>query len=167
MYVDSPFDNETDLYSSFVAKLPFISPPTSGHVGGLIGTATKDKDGLLSRKSAPYTIQFSNYDIVLTFDNIFAFQPFMIACYFNGISSTYIVNPSTYNWTSYFEARYLGRLDIEIYAKIGDNRIFIKTSGTTNGELGIQPLYINRGRFKSVDYGTTPNDFTKIDIIKM
>lgn len=136
-------------------------------VGGLIGTATIEKNGLLPYRMASFTTDFSTSDIVLNFSTIYNLQSFLITCYLNGTFSTYLVNPSMYQSTNFFEVRYLGRQDIEIYAKAGDNRIFIKPSSTSNGSLSIQLLNNKSGAFKGLDKGTVPEDFTKINMVKM
>lgn len=136
-------------------------------MGGLIGEATTDKKGLLPRQRASAGIEFSAQDVCINFSTVYNMQPFFIVCYLNGSFSTYLVNPSLFKATVYFKVRYLGRPDIEIYAKAGDSRIFIKTSQTTNGRLGFTFLYDRIANILSIENGTTPDDFTKIDMVEM
>ena len=136
-------------------------------MGELIGEATTDKRGLLPRQRASAGIEFSAQDVCINFSTVYNIQPFFIVCYLNGSYSMYLVNPSMYQSLSYFKARYLGRPDIEIYAKAGDGRIFIKTKGTTNGRLGFTFLYDRAVNILSIENGTTPDDFTKIDMVEM
>ena len=99
--------------------------------------------------------------------SIYNMQPFFIAVYLNGSYSTYLVNPSSYQSTIFFKIRFLGRKDIDIYAKPDDNRIYIKTNSNTNGRLSLSFLYESSANILSIENGTTPSDFTKIEMSEM
>lgn len=136
-------------------------------VGGLIGVATYKENGLLSKQMATFEINFSNSDICINFSTPYNLQPFFITCYLNGLFSTYLINPSTYQDLTYFKVKYLGRQDIEVYAKPGDGRVFIKTNATDNGRLSFQFMYERTANILNIENSITPEDFTKINMSEM
>lgn len=135
-------------------------------VGGLIGTASIEKDGLLPKNMAGYYSGFSSSDFVIEFGNIYELQSFMVTVYLNGHFSTYLVNPSLNNHLTYFDIRYIGKGDdISFYAKPNDPRVYIKSEATVNGRIAIQFL-ASRSTFQ-IRKESTPSDFTKIEAVKM
>lgn len=107
-------------------------------LGGLIGTATSEKDGLMSKKR--YDIGFDTSDskvVVVKYNHEFYIQPFMAYCYASGLYGLAIVNPSVHNNLNDFKAVMLGIFQYDIYAKVGDANVYLVPQ-KNDGNIQIQ-----------------------------
>ena len=105
---------------------------------GLIGVATINKDGLLSKKMSENKFNFGDGVCCISFHNQYSFGSFIIRTYYNGRFGLAIVNPSTYKDLNSFKAISLGSLYVDIYSKTESNSVFLKPISNTNGHISIQ-----------------------------
>ena len=136
-------------------------------MGELLGTATTEKDGLLSKRMGTFFANFSTGSLCLNFNSYYELQAFLVSVYWQGSYSMYIVNPSVLNNLDRFKVKYMGQKAISIYGKINDGRVFIKPVSGENGRLSIQLINEMNGNLKSITTSTVPEDFSEVSASEM
>lgn len=136
-------------------------------MGGLLGTATTEKDGLLSKRMGTFSAPFSTGSLCLNFNSYYELQPFLISVYWQGSYSIYIVSPSVMINLDRFKVKYMGEKIISIYGKVSDGRVFINPLSAENGRLSIQLINESNGKLNSITKSAVPEDFSEISASEM